>query len=132
MLSLLAFSLLCSAAQAQSGPFTLTQTNAFAGPTFFDGFSWNASEIDYFNCEGRSADSNWVQGSESDGNIHYVAEAVATDPANPLTYINAAGNAIIRADNVTSGVGDPTFGRNSVNLISKDAISLGSLTVIDA
>jgi hypothetical protein len=52
-----------------------------------------------------------------------------------LIGVNKAGNAILKVDNTTN---DPnpgeysTFGRNSVLIISKDTIDLGTLVVMDA
>lgn len=37
-----------------------------------------------------------------------------------------------QVDNTTSGVGDPTFGRNSIKLVSNASYSLGTLYVVDA
>jgi hypothetical protein len=63
----------------------------------------------------------------------YVDEATAR--SGGLINVNSAGNAIVKVDNTTS---DPapgpfsTFGRNTVLLISKDTINIGSLVVMDA
>jgi hypothetical protein len=63
----------------------------------------------------------------------YVDEATAK--SSKLTYVNDAGNAIIKVDNTTD---DPnpgpysTFGRNTVLLYSEQTIEIGSLVVMDA
>lgn len=50
-------------------------------------------------------------------------------------YVNDAGRAVLKTDNTTN---DPapgpysTFGRNSVLIISKETINIGTLVVIDA
>jgi len=41
-------------------------------------------------------------------------------------------NVIIKVDNSTSGVGNPTYGRPSVKLLSNDTIGPGSLLIFDA
>jgi hypothetical protein len=52
-----------------------------------------------------------------------------------LLSVNAAGNAIVKVDNSMS---DPNpgpysqFGRNTVLLMSKDTIDIGTLVVMDA
>lgn len=52
-----------------------------------------------------------------------------------LMYVNDDGRAVLKADNTTN---DPapgqysTFGRDSVLIISKDTINIGTLVVIDA
>lgn len=64
------------------------------------------------------------------GYFSYLDRTAAT--TSNLTYINAAGNAIIKVDNTTSGAGDPTFGRNSIKLVSNASYGLGTLYLIDA
>lgn len=49
-----------------------------------------------------------------------------------LTMVNSAGNVIIKVDNTTSGVNDPTFGRPSVKILSNDTLTAGSLMIMDA
>ena len=64
------------------------------------------------------------------GNVLFQTRQQATQ--EQLTYVNSAGHAIIKVDNTTSGVGDPTFGRPSVKLLSNDTVPMGSLTILDA
>lgn len=47
------------------------------------------------------------------GNVTYVDQATAT--ATQLTYVNSAGNAIIRVDNTTTILPAPVVNRNSVS-----------------
>jgi hypothetical protein len=49
-----------------------------------------------------------------------------------LIGVNSAGNVLIRVDNTTSGAGNPTFGRNSVKILSNDTMGPGSLLIMDA
>jgi hypothetical protein len=48
-----------------------------------------------------------------------------------LTYINSHGNAIIKVDNTTYST-DPTYGRNSVYMMSQGTINVGSLLLFQA
>ncbi|CAD6570198.1 MAG: hypothetical protein CYPHOPRED_003797 [Cyphobasidiales sp. Tagirdzhanova-0007] len=96
----------------------LSLAQAYAGQTFFDDWTFNASLA-------ASVIDNTTQ-----GNIHYLSRDAST--AAGLTFINAAGNAIIKVDNTTSGVGDLTFGRNSIKLVSNASFSLGTLFIVDA
>lgn len=64
------------------------------------------------------------------GNVLYQTKAQAT--AEKLAYVNSAGNAIIKVDNTTSGVGNSTFGRPSVKILSQATVSQGSLLLMDA
>ena len=56
--------------------------------------------------------SGFVNGICRSGNVTYVDQANAT--AGQLTYVNAAGNAIIRVDNTTNILPAPLVNRNSV------------------
>lgn len=49
-----------------------------------------------------------------------------------LATVNSAGNVIIKVDNTSSGVGNPTFGRPSVKILSNDTLTAGSLMILDA
>jgi hypothetical protein len=64
------------------------------------------------------------------GNVLFQSQVQATQEM--LTYVDSAGHAIVKVDNTTSGVGDPTFGRPSVKLLSDATVPMGSLTIIDA
>ncbi|KAF8187179.1 concanavalin A-like lectin/glucanase domain-containing protein [Pholiota molesta] len=87
-----------------------------AGATFFDRFSY------YGNVDNTS----W-------GNATYLDQPSAV--AQKLTFINDAGNAIVKVDNTTTLVaGGPldVVNRNSIRLTSLDTYGLGSLIVMDA
>ncbi|THH07641.1 hypothetical protein EW145_g3245 [Phellinidium pouzarii] len=83
---------------------------------------------------GRSFFSAWTFYSGPDtnttGNVLYQSFEQAT--SSKLAFVNDAGNAIIKVDNTTSGVGDPNFGRPSVKMYSNATVSQGSLVVMDA
>jgi len=86
----------------------------FSGNNFFSGFKYNESAIDFNNF----------------GNVHFLSQSAAT--AANLTYVDSNGRAIIKVDNTTNGAGDPTFGRNSVYLMSNELMNIGSLLIFDA
>ncbi|EJU02508.1 hypothetical protein DACRYDRAFT_22129 [Dacryopinax primogenitus] len=78
-------------------------------------------------------DNNWSYYGSWDnltlGDVNFVTQAVAT--AEPeLTYVNAAGNAIVRVDNIST-VAQPNK-RNTVRISSVETYGLGSLWVMDA
>ena len=54
-----------------------------------------------------------VANNRRSGNVTYVDQPTAT--SSQLTYVNAAGNAIIRVDNTTTILPSPTVNRNSVS-----------------
>ncbi|TIA74405.1 hypothetical protein E3P92_01213 [Wallemia ichthyophaga] len=93
---------------------TLNLQNTYQGASFFDNWVYNYSAID----------------NTTQGNVHYLDKPNAEK--QNLTYVNDAGNAIMRVDNFTDGSDDPSFGRNSVKLVSKDAFDIGSMVVMDA
>jgi len=64
------------------------------------------------------------------GNVHFVSQADAT--AGKLAFVDSNNHVILKVDNTTNGVQDPTFGRNSVYLESVNTIEIGSLVVFDA
>ncbi|KAH8916508.1 glycoside hydrolase family 16 protein [Atractiella rhizophila] len=105
--------LLASFGLGLANAYTLSLSKTYSGTTFFDGWTYNQSAID----------------ADNFGNVHFVGQTDAL--ALNLTYLNSAGNAIVAVDNTTSGVGDSTFGRNVVRLISKDPISIGTLVLAD-
>jgi uncharacterized membrane protein YgcG len=106
------------------GLFTLTLTSSvhavtwqiaqnYSGSTFFDAWTYQ-----------NGIDANTT------GNVLFQTREQAMQ--EQLTFVNAAGNAIIKVDNTTSGAGDPTFGRPSVKLLSNATVPMGSLTIMDA
>lgn len=49
-----------------------------------------------------------------------------------LTSLNSAGNTIIKVDNTTSGVGNASFLRPSVKILTDYTLSSGNLLLFDA
>jgi len=86
------------------------------------------------NYTGSSFFDRWTYYSGVDanttGNVFYQTKEVAQQ--QKLTFVNDAGNVIIKVDNTTSGVGNSTFGRNSVKILSDDTLTAGSLMIMDA
>ena len=64
------------------------------------------------------------------GKVFYQSRAFAE--ANGIAFINQAGNAVFGADNVTSGIGNSTFLRNSIRLESVEQMFPGNLLLMDA
>ncbi|KAL0952659.1 hypothetical protein HGRIS_006902 [Hohenbuehelia grisea] len=62
------------------------------------------------------------------GDVNYLTQSQAA--AQRLTYVNDAGNAVIRVDNFTNVSSNEK--RNSIRIESKDTYSVGSLWIIDA
>ncbi|KAF8217403.1 concanavalin A-like lectin/glucanase domain-containing protein [Mycena galopus ATCC 62051] len=85
----------------------------YSGATFFDGFDFYGS-ID---------NTTW-------GNVTYVDAADAN--AESLAYINGAGNAIIKVDDVSTVLDVGIQYRKSVRLTSQAQFSIGTLFLIDA
>ncbi|KAK7435774.1 hypothetical protein VKT23_011621 [Stygiomarasmius scandens] len=86
----------------------------FSGQNFFQGFKYNESAIDFNNF----------------GNVHFLGQSQAVN--SNLTFVDSNGHAIIKVDNTTNGQNDPTFGRDTVYLMSNDLMTIGSLLVFDA
>ncbi|KAK7048543.1 glycoside hydrolase family 16 protein [Favolaschia claudopus] len=84
-----------------------------SGNNFFSGFKFNESAIDFNNF----------------GNVHFLSQSAANDAK--LTFVDGNGHAIIKVDNTTNGAGDPTFGRNTVYLMSNQLMDIGSLLIFD-
>ena len=55
----------------------------------------------------------FVNNIRCSGNVTYVNQATAT--AGQLTYVNAAGNAIVKVDNTTTILPAPLVNRNSAS-----------------
>ncbi|KAJ7258421.1 concanavalin A-like lectin/glucanase domain-containing protein, partial [Mycena haematopus] len=85
----------------------------YSGTTFFDGF-------DFY---GAIDNTTW-------GNVTYVDAADAS--AESLAYINGAGNAIIKVDDVSTVLDVGIQYRKSVRLTSKAQFDIGTLFIIDA
>jgi hypothetical protein len=142
--------LVSSAAHAQP----LQLVNKHQGDSFLDGTGLQLfllielmfAGIDRmgFQCFQHRSDTIWqhtVRGPglrlqpeyPSNSRSSYVDKSTAQESG--LVQVNAAGNVIIKVDNSTN---DPnpgifsTFGRNTVMIISKDTIDLGTLVVMDA
>ncbi|KAJ7662201.1 concanavalin A-like lectin/glucanase domain-containing protein [Mycena polygramma] len=109
-LTVLATTLALSHAQK----YTLQQD--LSGDKFLSAFKYNESAVDFNNF----------------GNVHFLSQAAATAPGANLTYVDSNNHVIVKVDNTTSGVGDPSFGRNSVYLMSNELMTIGSLLIFDA
>ncbi|PPQ73832.1 hypothetical protein CVT26_012147 [Gymnopilus dilepis] len=83
-----------------------------AGQTFFDRWAY------YGNID----NTTW-------GNVTFQDQANAT--ARGLTFINSAGNAIVKVDNTTNIPPAPLVNRDSIRLTSLDSYGVGSLILID-
>ncbi|KAF9443295.1 glycoside hydrolase family 16 protein [Macrolepiota fuliginosa MF-IS2] len=84
----------------------------YAGSTFFD--AW-----DYYNFYDNTT---W-------GNVTFVDRQTAV--SDRLTYVNDAGNAVVKVDNTTFVQNGPLVFRNSVRITSKDTYGIGALIMID-
>ncbi|CAA7259416.1 unnamed protein product [Cyclocybe aegerita] len=98
----------------------LGQTNAiynplreYAGSTFFDRWSYYG-DVD---------NTTW-------GNVTYLDQPSAHQKS--LTYVNDAGNAVVRVDNTTTILPATLVHRESIRLTSLDSYGVGSLIIIDA
>ncbi|VDB85426.1 unnamed protein product [Peniophora sp. CBMAI 1063] len=115
-----AFILLAFASVGTLAATTLKLTNNFAGQGFFDGFNFNITDP-----------ANGVLDPNA-GNINYVNSSTAMNGPVKLAFVNGAGNVILRVDNTTN---DPNpgpyseFGRNTVQIVSKDPINVNTLLV---
>lgn len=85
----------------------------YTGSTFFDRWTFYSG-----------VDTNTT------GNVLYQTREVASQQG--LATVNSAGNVIIKVDNTTSGANNPTFGRNSIKILSNGALTVGSLMIMDA
>jgi hypothetical protein len=88
----------------------------YSGSTFFDRWTyygnvdnttWGEYLFLFFCCSG------FVGNNRCSGNVTYVDQATAT--ASQLTFVNGAGNAIIKVDNTTTILPSPLVNRNSVS-----------------
>jgi hypothetical protein len=95
------------------------ETN-YSGTAFFD--LWNYKV-------GNDVKNFWGDPA-NEGVVNFTDQAFAQD--QKLLYVNSVGNVIARVDNFTSGAGNSSYVRNSVQLLSKDLITPGSLVIMDA
>ncbi|EKM79808.1 hypothetical protein AGABI1DRAFT_38657 [Agaricus bisporus var. burnettii JB137-S8] len=84
----------------------------YAGSNFFDGW-------DYY---GFHDNTTW-------GNVTYVDRQTAM--SSRLTYVNGAGNAVVKVDNTSFIQNGPLVYRNSVRITSQEVYGIGSLIIID-
>ncbi|KAI5115817.1 hypothetical protein M0805_005589 [Coniferiporia weirii] len=87
-----------------------------------------------FNHSGANFLDNWTfyNGIDTNntGNVLFQTQQQAQQ--EQLTFLNSAGNFIIKVDNTTDGSNDPTFGRPSVKLLSNYTFTSGNLILFDA
>ncbi|KAJ3520816.1 hypothetical protein NMY22_g12576 [Coprinellus aureogranulatus] len=102
---------LCVVSQAAASYLPVRQ---YEGQTFFDGWAY------YGNVD----NTTW-------GNVTYLDKANALSKG--LTYVNEAGNAVVKVDNTTTLVRNAdVVNRDSIRLTSLDSYGMGSLIVMDA
>lgn len=100
---------LLSSSQLTLGAYNLVKS--YSGQNFFDNWSYYGNYDNLTN-----------------GDIIWVNQTVA-DGSPQLTYINGAGNAIVKVDNSTTVPYNDK--RNSVRLTSNDKLGLGTVIVFD-
>ncbi|EJD00485.1 uncharacterized protein FOMMEDRAFT_159189 [Fomitiporia mediterranea MF3/22] len=79
--------------------------------------------------------NNWTFATGTDfldnvGDVVWQSEEQAQQ--EQLTFLNAAGNFVIKVDNTTDARGNSSYGRNSVKMNSTYTISSGNLVLFDA
>ncbi|PPQ68671.1 hypothetical protein CVT26_002953 [Gymnopilus dilepis] len=92
----------------------------YSGSAFFD--LWNYKV-------GNDVTNFWGDPA-NEGVVNFTDPVFAQE--QKLLYVNDVGNVIVKVDNFTSGVGNASFVRNSVQMLSKDFITPGSLVIFDA
>jgi len=87
-----------------------------------------------FNHQGANFFNNWNFYNGWDVNNTGTVEFQTQDASQQLglTSLNSAGNTIIKVDNTTSGVGNASFLRPSVKILTDYTISSGNLLLFDA
>ncbi|KAK4686775.1 hypothetical protein P7C73_g3342, partial [Tremellales sp. Uapishka_1] len=110
VLSLLSVYLLSATPATATGTTSLVRS--YEGSTFFDRWTY------YGNYD-----------NTTEGDAEYVNRTVAVGSPE-LTYINSAGNAIIKVDNTSTVAYNDK--RNTVKILSTDTYDVGSVWVLDA
>jgi hypothetical protein len=92
----------------------------YSGSAFFDLWNYKVGNdvMDYF------------QNAGNEGVVNFTDQAFAEQ--QQLLHVNSVGNVIVKVDNFTSGVGNASYVRNSVQLLSKSPITPGHLVIMDA
>ncbi|KAH9482063.1 putative glycosidase C21B10.07 [Psilocybe cubensis] len=112
--------LLLASASVQAAQKPMQLALNYSGDAFFD--LWNYKVGDDF--------LNWWGDPSNNGIVNFTDQAFARQ--QNLLFVNSVGNVIVKTDNFTDGTGNASFVRNSLQLLSKDPITPGTLMIMDA